>query len=122
MNKWTIIASLLLSGCAVFDSPPGTQIPTTWVKVAEPLPYVWVQSSISHVKAFCGFRFATERMACAWRRANDCLIYSPISESEAAGTYLRSPTGAVRTLDKKPETLRDHEVKHCAGYNHESMK
>lgn len=122
MKAITALLCLSLSACAVFGVPPGSQDSTTWVKTHDALPYVWVQSNIDYVKAFCGFRYASERMACAQRRADDCLIVSPISEQQAATVYLRTPTGAVRTLDGKPETLRDHEIKHCNGYNHERAK
>lgn len=127
MKPLTALLALFLSACAVFDVPPGTQDGTTWIKTHDALPYVWEVTPASTVKARCDFKWEHENNACAIRLRDGpngpyCLILSALTEQEAAQVYLRTPTGAVRTLNGKPETLRDHEVEHCAGFNHEVAK
>lgn len=120
----SVALAALLSGCAVFEAPPGSQNYTTWIKVTDPLPYRWEVTSAEEVASRCAFSYAHPRNACAIRLRNGpngpyCLILSAMTEAEARNVWLYSPTGAVRSLDGKPETLADHEKKHCAGYNHE---
>lgn len=125
--KLPLLAPLLLSGCAVLSSPPGSQDPTTWVRVADPMPMVWQQIPGAEVAARCGFKFESVRMGCAFRLKDGpqgayCLVLAPISEREAMTTWLHTPTGAVRSLDGQAETLWSHEKKHCEGFNHERTK
>lgn len=127
MKHATIIAAALLSGCAMFNSPPGTQLGDTWVKNHEALPYVWEVVPASEVAARCSFKYEHPKNACAIRLRDGpngpyCLILSAMTEAEARGVYLYTVTGAVRTLNGKPETLADHEEKHCDGFDHEVAK
>ncbi len=125
MKLTSIALAALLSGCAMF--PADRQDSTTWIKVAEPLPYVWQVVPESELMARCSFKFIKGEAACAIRIKDGpngpyCLILSSITEQQAARTFVYSPTGAVRSLDGKAETLADHEIKHCAGFNHEESK
>lgn len=127
MKHATIILSALLSGCAMFSPPPGTQLGDTWVKRHEALPYVWEVVPASEVAARCSFKYEHPKQACAIRIKNGpdgpyCLILAAIPAREAMNTYLHTPTGAIRSLDKKPETLWAHEVKHCNGWDHLEAK
>lgn len=122
-----IAIAALLSGCAMFEVPPGTQDGTTWIKVAEPLPYRWEVVPASEVAARCSFKYEHPKNACAIRLRDGpngpyCLILSSLTAREAWSTYIYTTTGAIRTLDKKPETLWAHEMKHRNGYDHEVQK
>ena len=116
---------LLLTGCAVFSEPPGTQIGTSWIKTHEPLSrHIWMQVPDDELMARCSFRFLSGHAACAFRLQGGpdgayCLIISSATEQDAKTQPVYGPTGSQRTLDGKPETLWLHELKHCAGYSHE---
>lgn len=127
MKHATIIAAALLSGCAMFSPPPGTQLGDTWVKKHEALPFVWEVVPASEVAARCSFKYEHPKNACAIRIKNGpdgpyCLILSSMTAKEAWVTYLYTNTGAIRTLDGRPETLWAHETKHCDGFDHEVAK
>lgn len=141
MKHATIIAAALLSGCAIFSPPPGTQLGDTWVKRHDALPYVWevvpypplnpsprpITDAYTSIAARCSFKYEHPNNACAIRLRDGpngpyCLILSHMTEAEARHVYLRTPTGAIRTLNGKPETLADHERKHCDGFDHLEAK
>jgi len=124
MKHATIIAAALLSGCAMFS---GSYDSTTWKQVAQPLPMVWQKVDESELMSRCSFKYVRGQAGCIFR-LNDgpngpyCLVISSVTLEVAQRTFMYSPTGAIRTLNGKPETLADHEKQHCNGYDHLEAK
>jgi hypothetical protein len=121
MKKFSVATLLLLTGCAVFESP-SAQIQGTWdgppaIKVQR---HEWRQVSAAEVQRVCAFAEEIEG-SCTYR-VHDyadglgpiCLIFSTMSEAEAHHRYEVTITGT------RLRTHWQHEVEeHChKGLNH----
>ena len=118
MKHATIIAATFLSGCAMFS---GSYDSTTWKQVAQPLPMVWQKVDESELMSRCSFKYVRGQSACIFLGPY-CLVISSVTLGVAMLTFMRTPTGAIRTLNGKPETLADHEKQHCDGFDHLEAK
>ncbi len=103
-------AALLLSGCAIL--PPDYE----WKQVYPPsLTYEWNVVPASDLHKVCGINPAAMPSlgACAIRlqSTRHCVVYSKFTEAQAARLF------AGDALD-----LYAHEMKHCAGFDHQGLK
>lgn len=135
--KLPLLAPLLLTGCAMFSSPPGSQDPNTWIECTAPLArYEWQVVPLNELAPRC----CTDKNR-KWCEANRfihggaCLIplyghplgptgliISNMTEEEAARTPTLSSRGFhLFDCNNKPGTVRSHEVCHLR-FVHEVTK
>ena len=146
MKLPTLTAALLLSGCALLDSP-GSQIGHQWELPAGTVEfkrYEWHHvhdgnvgkycgtdvTALECVRRLCSFKFQSATKACTIRLNGHpdgptALIFATMSEADAERTPIYGITGAVQSsCDGKPDNFAKHE-RDChgiKGFRHPVMK